>query len=71
MNRVPVQIGTLHICEAIQLATKEEREALPVTWKTANFPPQVLAKAGILKEPEFDLNLFTTMGPLLISCICM
>ena len=44
-------MGTLHICEAIQLATKEEREALPVAWETANFPPKILAKSGVLKEP--------------------
>ena len=56
INRVPLQIGTLHIQEALQLATKEEREALPQAWETANFPPQTLAKSGILKEPEFDLD---------------
>ena len=55
-NRVPIQIGTLHIREALQLATKEEKEALPQTWETANFPPQTSAKSGIIKEPEFDLN---------------
>ena len=55
-NRVPIQIGTLHIREALQLATKEEKEALPQAWETANSPPQTLAKSGILKEPEFDLN---------------
>ena len=55
-NRVPIQIGTLHIREALQLATKEEKEALLQAWETANFPPQTLAKSGILKEPEFDLN---------------
>ena len=55
-NRVPIQIGTLHIREALQLATKEEKEALPQAWQTANFPPQVLSKSGILKEPEFDVN---------------
>ena len=55
-NRVLIQIGTLHIREVLQLATKEEKEALPQAWGTANFPPQTLAKSGILKEPEFDLN---------------
>ena len=55
-NRVLIQIRTLHIREALQLATKEEKEALPQAWETANFPPQTLAKSGILKEPEFDLN---------------
>ena len=55
-NRVPVQIGTLHIREVLQLATKEEKEALPQAWETANFPAQILVKSGILREPEFDLN---------------
>ena len=55
-TRVPIQIGTLHIREALQLAKKEEKEALPQAWETANFLPQALAKSGILKEPEFDLN---------------
>ena len=55
-NRVPIQTGTLPIREALQLATKEEKEALPQAWVTANFPPQTSAKSGILKEPEFDLN---------------
>ena len=50
-NRVPIQIGTLHIREGLQLATKEEKEALPQAWETANFPTQTLAKSGILKEP--------------------
>ena len=28
-KRVPLQIGTLHICEALQTATKEELDTLP------------------------------------------
>ena len=55
-SRVPIQTGTLHIQKALQLATKEEKGALPQAWKTANFPTQTLAKSGILREPEFDLN---------------
>ena len=55
-KRVPLQIGTLHIQEALELATKEETEALPQAWETANFPPQTLVKSDILKEPEFDLD---------------
>ena len=51
-----IQIGTLDIREALQLATNKEKEALPQTWETANFPPQTLTKSGLLKEPEFDLN---------------
>ena len=55
-TRVPIQIGTLHIREALQLVTKEGKEALPLAWETANFPSLTLAKSRILKEPEFDLN---------------
>ena len=32
-NRVPIQIGTLHIREVLQLATRKEKEALPQAWK--------------------------------------
>ena len=49
-------MGTLHIREAIQLATKEEMENLPPAWKTANFPPHNISKSIPVKEPEFDLN---------------
>ena len=55
-KRVPLQIRTLHIHEALQLATKEEIKTLPQAWKTADFPPQALMKSGILKQPEFDLD---------------
>ena len=54
--RVPIQIGILHIWEALQLTTKEEKDTLPQAWETANFPPQTLSKPGVLKRPEFDLN---------------
>ena len=54
MNRVPIQLGTLHIREAIQCATKDEIEQLPIAWKTANFPP--LDKSMKVQEPKFDLN---------------
>ena len=37
MDRVPIQLGTLHIREAIQLATTEEMKNLLTAWKTANF----------------------------------
>ena len=53
---VPLQIGTLHIQETLQLATKEEIKALPQAWETVDFPPQTLMKSGILKQPEFDLD---------------
>ena len=34
-SRVPIQIGTLDIQEALQLVNKEEKEALPQAWETA------------------------------------
>ena len=34
-NKVLIQTGTLHIQETSQLATKEEKEALPQAWETA------------------------------------
>ena len=55
-QRVPIQLGTLHIREALQLATKEERRSLPPAWETASFSPQTLSKLGVLKEPDFDLD---------------
>ena len=38
-NRVPVQLGTLHIDEALALVMREEYGNLSVTWARANFPP--------------------------------
>ena len=55
-QRVPIQLGTLHIQEALQLATDEERITLPPAWETASFSPQTLSKSSVLKEPDFDLN---------------
>ena len=55
-KRVPLQIGTLHINEALQTATKEELDALPQAWEVAGFPSPALTKSGVLKEPEFDLG---------------
>ena len=53
---VPIQLGTLHIREAMQLATEEEKQSLSPAWVTASFAPQALCKAGILNEPNFDLS---------------
>ena len=55
-KRVQLQIGTLHIHEALQTATKEKLDALPQAWESAGFPSPVLTKSGVLKEPEFDLG---------------
>ena len=54
MNRVPIQLGTLHIREAINCATKDELDKLSTAWRTANFPP--IGKNLKINEPEFDLN---------------
>ena len=53
---VTIQLGTLHIKEAMQLATEEEKQSLPSALETASFAPQALSKAGILNEPNFDLS---------------
>ena len=54
MDRVPIQLGTLHIREAINCTTKDELDELSMAWKTANFPP--IGKDLKVNEPEFDLN---------------
>ena len=56
MDRVPIQLGTLHIREAIQLATREEMKNLLPAWKTANFPLHIINDTLPVKELEFDLN---------------
>ena len=53
---VPIQLGTLHIREAMQLANEEEKQSLSPAWETASFAPQALSKAGILNEPNFNLS---------------
>ena len=55
-QKVPIQLGMLHIREALQLATEEERKSLSPAWETASFSPQTLSKSGVLKEPNFDLD---------------
>ena len=55
-QRAPIQLGTLHIREAIQLATDEEKQSLFPAWETASFAPQALSKAGVLNEPNFNLS---------------
>ena len=54
-NRVPIQLGMLHIRKAIQLATKDEMNTLPSAWKTVNFPPYADMRLS-MKEPEFNLD---------------
>ena len=55
MDRVPIQLGTLHIREAMKYATQDELAKLSIAWKTASFP-SYLKKNITLKEPGFDLN---------------
>ena len=56
IQQVPIWLGTLHIREALQLATDEEKQSLSPAWATSSFTPQPLSKAGVLNEPSFDLN---------------
>ena len=55
-DRVPVQLGTLHINEALALVTQEEYGKLSVAWARGNFPPKPIAKSANVKESEFDLD---------------
>ena len=55
IDRVPVQLGTLHIREAMKSATQDELAQLSIAWKMASFP-SYLEKNITFKEPEFDLN---------------
>ena len=55
MDRVPIQLGTLHIREAMKSATQDELAKLSIAWKTAIFLSH-LNKNLTLKEPEFDLD---------------
>ena len=56
MQRVPIQLGTLHIRETLQLATDEEKQSPSPAWETMSFAPHPLSKAGILSEANFDLG---------------
>ena len=68
-NRVPVQLGTLHIKEALALVTREEYGNLSVAWATGNFPPQPISKSAKLTEPKFDLDTITGKVKLMKSVI--
>ena len=45
-NRVPVQLGTLDINEALAVVMREEYRNLSVAWARANFPPRPIMKAS-------------------------
>ena len=51
-NRVPVQLGTLHINEALAVITREEYGNLSVAWARANFPPRPVTKSAQVQEPN-------------------
>ena len=53
-KQVPLTIGTLHIREALKLATPTEMENLLEAWKVGNFPP--ISKQVALEEPALDLK---------------
>ena len=55
-KRVPVQLETLHIDEALSLVMGEEYGKLSATWVRANFPPQPISRSTQMKESEFDLE---------------
>ena len=55
-NRVPVQLETLHINEALAVITREEYGNLSVAWARTNFPPRPITKSAQVQEPKFDLN---------------
>ena len=50
-------VDTLHINEALAIATKEEYGNLLVAWARVNFPPRLITKQTQVQETEFDLNL--------------
>ena len=55
-KRVPVQLGTLHIDEALSLVMGEEYWKLSATWVRANFPPWPISGSTQARESEFDLE---------------
>ena len=55
MDWIPIQLGTLHIREAIKSATQDELAKLSIAWKMASFPSH-FNKNLTLKKLEFDLN---------------
>ena len=53
---VPVQLGTLHIDEALSLVTGEDYGKLSATWVRANFPPQPISGSTQVRESGFYLE---------------
>ena len=55
-KRVPIQLGTLHIDEALSLVMGEEYGKLSATWVRTNFPPQPISGSTQVSKSEFDLE---------------
>ena len=55
-KRVPVQLGMLHIDEALSLVMGQEYGKLSATWVRANFPPQLISGSTQVRESEFYLE---------------
>ena len=52
--RVPIQIGTLHIDMALDLATKEEKRKLNCQWKRAELAASLCMKSANAKADDSD-----------------
>ena len=55
-KRVPIQLGTLHIDEALSLVMGEKYGKLSTMWVRANFPPRPISGSTQVKVSEFDLE---------------
>ena len=55
-KRVPVQLGMLHIDEALSLVMGQEYGKFSATWVRANFPPQLISGSTQVRESEFYLE---------------
>ena len=55
-KRVPVQLGTIHVDEALSLGLGKEYGKLSAMWVRVNFPPWPISRSTQVKESEFDLE---------------
>ena len=56
-KRVPIQLVTLHIDEALSLVMGKEYGKLSAAWVRANFPPRPISGSTQVREFEFDLEM--------------
>ena len=58
--RVPIQVGTLHIDMALDLATEEERKKLSREWRRAELASSLRMKSANVnvEDPEGSTNVF-------------